>query len=172
MRGLPSCGKSTTAQKLKGKNGIVLETDEYFLSQVGENKNEYNFDEKLMPIAREWIIERYHKALAEGISPIIVDRGNSLNQLSYHLATAAIRAGYQVTFAEPESPWWTKIRELLKDKKKNQHLLLNWAKKLQHRSRNEPPYHRVALKDILRLMQYWHSDLTIEFVLKHFSDKD
>src|SRR5687768_12834933 len=35
MRGLPSCGKSTTAKKLAGDTGVICETDEYFYTQVG-----------------------------------------------------------------------------------------------------------------------------------------
>ena len=36
MRGLPCCGKSHTARKLAGDQGVVLETDEYFYHCVGD----------------------------------------------------------------------------------------------------------------------------------------
>lgn len=169
MRGLPCCGKSTTAQKLKGDHGIVLETDEYFLKHVGDDVHTYNFDKALMPKAREWIIKRYQTALEKGVSPIVLDRGNSFNQLSYDLATTALQYGYTVTFAEPDSPWWREIRQLLKNKNKNKYKLVNWAKLLEQKSREEPPYHCVAAKDILRIMQSWRDKLTIEDVLTHFS---
>ena len=52
MRGLPTCGKSHTARKLAADQGVVLETDEYFLTQVGQDptKNFYPQDRPI-PIA-------------------------------------------------------------------------------------------------------------------------
>jgi hypothetical protein len=43
MRGLPSCGKSYTAQKLCAESGVIRETDGYFYSQVGDDPHQYDF---------------------------------------------------------------------------------------------------------------------------------
>ena len=37
MRGLPACGKSHSARKLAGAEGVVLETHEFFYPQVGSD---------------------------------------------------------------------------------------------------------------------------------------
>ncbi len=41
MRGLPSCGKSYTARLLMRDGGVVLETDEYFCTQVGTDPKKF-----------------------------------------------------------------------------------------------------------------------------------
>ena len=52
MRGLPGCGKSHMARRLAGDAGIVLETDEYFYTQVGNDPTSYDYDGDLLPAAR------------------------------------------------------------------------------------------------------------------------
>ncbi len=42
MRGLPGCGKSHMANRLAGSDGVVLETDQYFYTQVGDNELSYD----------------------------------------------------------------------------------------------------------------------------------
>ncbi len=49
MRGLPACGKSFTARQLAGESGIVLETDQYFYAEVGEDPRRYDYDDELLP---------------------------------------------------------------------------------------------------------------------------
>ena len=63
MRGLPSCGKSATARTLIQSGGIVLETDEYFYTQVGDDPTHYDFSEALLPAARRWNFERFQQAV-------------------------------------------------------------------------------------------------------------
>ena len=54
MRGLPACGKSHRARRLAGADGVVLETDQYFYTQVGEDPGHYDYDKELLPRARQW----------------------------------------------------------------------------------------------------------------------
>ena len=54
MRGLPCCGKSYTAQRLRGESGCICETDQFFYTQVGDDPQRYDYDEALLPDAREW----------------------------------------------------------------------------------------------------------------------
>jgi len=62
MRGLPSCGKSYTAQKLCAESGTICETDEYFCSQVGDDPQRYDYSQDLLPEARCWNLERFMRA--------------------------------------------------------------------------------------------------------------
>ena len=43
MRGLPACGKSHRARRLAGPDGVVLETDAYFYTQVGDDPASYDY---------------------------------------------------------------------------------------------------------------------------------
>src|SRR5438105_13501535 len=103
MRGLPSCGKSTTARTLVGVTGVVLETDEYFYTQVGgDDPTRYNYRQELVPTARQWNLQRFQQAVDAGRSPIVVDRGNGLNVETQEYAVYALRHGYRVELKEPE----------------------------------------------------------------------
>ena len=106
MRGLPSCGKSHTAHKLTSNSGVVLETDQYFYTQVGDDPASYDYSAELLSVAREWNYERFQRAIAAGFSPIVVDRGNGLNPESYQYARYAVDHGYRCELKEPESEWW------------------------------------------------------------------
>ena len=41
VRGLPDCGKSHRAWRLAGTEGVVLETDQYFHTQVGDDPGSF-----------------------------------------------------------------------------------------------------------------------------------
>src|SRR5688500_11292648 len=96
MRGLPSCGKSTTAKKLAGATGVICETDEYFYTQVGDDPTKFDYRAELMEDARRWNFERFKKAIDGGVSPVIVDRGNSRSLESQQYIFYAMERGYKV----------------------------------------------------------------------------
>lgn len=52
MRGLPSCGRSTTARELAAADGVVLEFDRYFHDHVGEDSARFDWRPELRPVAR------------------------------------------------------------------------------------------------------------------------
>ncbi len=162
MRGLPSCGKSFTARRLAGSIGIVLETDQYFHTQVGDDPHKYDYDDALMPAARTWNIERFQAAIAQGVSPIVVDRGNGRNSESWQYARYAVDHGYHVELKEPESDWWQEVRVLLKYKHLTGPALDAWAEKLSQLSRQT---HRVSAKTIREWMESWKWNLTVEDIL-------
>ncbi len=116
MRGLPGCGKSYTARRLAGSDGIVCETDEYFYTQVGDDPLRYDYSEALLPAARNWNFARFCQAVDADRSPIVVDRGNGLNAETRDFAVYAVEHGYRLELREPESEWWQEIRVLLKYK--------------------------------------------------------
>ncbi len=163
MRGLPSCGKSHTARTLIASGGVVLETDEYFYTQVGADPTHFDYSEALLPSARSWNFARFQEAVARGISPIVVDRGNGLNVETQQYARYAADRGYQVQLREPDSPWWVEIRRLLEDKHANEAALRSWAGRLAEMSQAT---HRVPASTILHWMAAWRLDITVEDILR------
>jgi len=164
MRGLPSCGKSYTARKLAGHDGVICETDEYFYTQVGSDPTRFDYKADLMPAARQWNFDRFTAAVDAGRSPIIVDRGNSRCVESQRYARYALERGYRVELAEPDSPWWSEIRVLLKHKPHTLPALEQWAQRLATMSRST---HRVPASMIIDWMRKWRVDLTVQDILDY-----
>lgn len=163
MRGLPACGKSHLARRLAGTDGVVLETDAFFYTQVGDDPASYDYSDQLLPAAREWNLARFRAAVAREISRIVVDRGNGLNPETREYAAYAADHGYQVVLAEPDSPWWQELRVLLKYKQHVDGELFDaWAAKLADATRET---HRVPAATIRRWMSRWRHDITIADIL-------
>jgi hypothetical protein len=164
MRGLPATGKSHTAKKLAGEHGVICETDEFFLTQVGDDRRQFDYDESLMPTARAWNFARFERSVASGITPIVVDRGNDLSMETKRYIRYALDHGYQVEIKEPDSAWWQEIRVLLKYKSLTGPVLDQWAQELASYSRS---IHRVPVETIRRRMEKWIHGLTVEDILNY-----
>lgn len=162
MLGLPSCGKSTTAKKLVGKTGIVCETDEFFLTQVGDDPTSYDWDDDLIHEARRWNFDRYEQALTDNVFPIALDRGTRPNGYARRAAKLALKHGYRVTLAEPDSPWWHEIKVLLRYRPWTDPVLRDWADELARLSRRT---HRVPADVIYERMSDWDTDFTMDDIL-------
>ncbi len=162
MRGLPSCGKSHTSRRLAGNNGVICATDQYFYTEVGDDASSYDYDADLLARARQWNLERFQGAVDVGRFPIVVDRGNGLNQESQTYARYAFDRGYQVELCEPDSPWWQEIRVLLKYKDATREILDQWADRLAEKNRAT---HRTPAATIRRWMEKWRHDITIQDIL-------
>ncbi len=162
MRGLPSSGKSYTASQLVRKRGVICETEQYFYTEVGNDPTKFDYKPELMEIAREWNFGKFKQAIAEEISPIVVDRGNGLNQETKRYAQYAVEHSYKVELKEPDSLWWQEIRVLLKHKEYTWPILEVWAKELEKMSRST---HRVPSSVFLSRMKSWKWDLTVEDIL-------
>ena len=163
MRGLPACGKSHRARRIVGDGGVVLETDQYFYTQAGDDPGTYDYSDDLLPVARQWNFDRFCAAVAAGDSPIVVDRGNGLNAESARYAKHAVANGYGLVLAEPDSPWWQELRVLLKFKHHVHDELFDvWASKLSEATRDT---HRVPASTIRHWMSRWRYDLTVEEIL-------
>ncbi len=163
MRGLPGCGKSHRARQLAGEHGVVLETDQYFYTQVGDDPGNYSYSEELLPVARRWNFDRFRQAIAHHASPIVVDRGNGLNAETREYAALAFAQGYRVELAEPDSSWWQELRVLLKYKQHVDDKLFDaWAKQLSDATQDA---HRVPAATIRHWMSRWKHDLTVEEIL-------
>lgn len=164
MRGVPATGKSHTAKKLAGDTGVICETDEFFYTQVGNNKTQFDYDESLMSKARTWNYARFEQSLSSGASPVIVDRDNGLTLETQKYTRCAIKHGYRVEIREPESEWWQEIRVLLKYKALTGPVLDQWAEELALYSH---PIHRVPAATIRHRMENWTHGLTIQDILNY-----
>ncbi len=163
MRGLPACGKSHRARRLAGDAGVVLETDQYFYTEVGDDPGEYDYSSQLLETARQWNLDRFRQAIAQQISPIVVDRGNGLNEETQQYACYAVEHGYALELAEPDSPWWQELRVLLKYRQYVDDKLFDaWAQRLADATRDT---HRVPARTIRHWMASWRYDVNIEAIL-------
>ena len=155
MRGLPSCGKSTTSRLLAAsEGGVVYEFDSYFNTQVGDNPTEYNWSKALIPQARKWHYDRVRAAVERGLTPIVVDNNAHLNMRARDMVNHAVKHGYVVELREPDAPWWSKIVLLLDDYKTNKKELKKWAEYLSKLNKST---HRVSVKQIMRKAARWNS---------------
>ncbi len=164
MRGLPSSGKSYKARMLAGDDGIVCETDAYFVTEVGDDQSSFDFDSNLVPDSKLWNLNRFKDAVKNDCPVIVVDRGNSLSLDSKIFALYAKEFGYDIRLSEPDTPWWQEIRVLLKYKKYNKPILERWALAL---ARMNQQTHQVSAKTIFHWMGRWRYDLTVENILAY-----
>lgn len=137
MRGLPGSGKSTKAKEL-GQGGRVLGSDDFFMVD-----GEYMFDPEGLGYAHFWNQGRVEEALKQGISPVVVDNTNVQKWEMKPYVEMALKYGYDIKFAEPDTDWKFNKEELSK--------------------RNT---HNVPLKVIEDKLNRWEDDITIENVLE------
>ena len=162
MRGLPSSGKSHRAIGLAGETGVVCETDAFFRVEPAGSKGTAGSGSEAMAEARHWNLARFARALEEGVSPIVVDRGNGLSPETARYATLALEKGYRVELREPDSPWWQEIRVLLKYREFTEPVLEVWAERLAQLSEGS---HRISAETIRAHMRSWRHDLRVEEII-------
>ncbi len=154
MRGLPSCGKSYTSKKLVGEDGIRIEFDEFFYTQVGDDPTRYNWSKDFLAQARKWNFQRIRDAVDARFLRIVLDSDNSNCDYTRQFVGYAMDRGYCIEFAEPTSHWWQSIKKLLADKTTNAQALQNWAQKLTVMSKRT---HRVPLTDFQHRISKWEN---------------
>ena len=108
MRGCPGSGKSTLATELKGRNGRVFSTDDFFVQSDGE----YVFDPKKVATYHQRNQERARKAISEGVSPVVIDNTNTTYWEMRPYVETGLRHGYRIEFVEPSTPWKYDTSEL------------------------------------------------------------
>lgn len=162
MRGLPSSGKSHLARRLVGDSGVLLETDQFFYRENTDGSRSFHYSEERLPAARQWIFQTFRQAIAAGRSPIVLDRGNGLNEETRRFAQYAVNQSYRVELKEPDSAWWLEIKELMRCRPETNPLLEQWAVRLSQMSRET---HRVPLDTIQHWMSNWRVDLTVAEIL-------
>jgi predicted kinase len=135
MRGISGSGKSTKAKQL-AIGGVVLGSDEFW-------GPDYDFDKTQIGEAHRWNQDRVRTALEEGASPVVVDNTNvSLYEFRPYVEMA-LEHGYDIEYAEPDTPWKFDAEELAK---RNQH--------------DTPP------EVIQDMIDRWDSNFSTEDVLK------
>lgn len=156
-------GKSHKAQQLAGPDGVVLETEQSLYTEVEFDQRSDDYDSALLPAARQWNVVRFCRAVEEGDSPIVVDRGNGLNAETKRYTARASADGYVVELVEPDSSWWFELRVLLKCREYVDNRLFNaWAVQLSDAAKET---HRVLVATIRYWMSRWRHDLTVEEIL-------
>ena len=143
IRGISGSGKSTLANDL-GKDGVVFSTDDYWY----DDKGNYNFDPKKLPIAHKWNQDRTEEALKQGISPVVVDNTHIKLWEARRSVELAQQYGYEVKFAKPD--WNT---ELYNDGKWNFDFL---------KGRN---IHNVPDQKLQKMINDFEYDPTVEKIL-------
>ena len=166
LRGLPGSGKSHTAKRLARPNGVICETDSYFEKQIG-NETIYDYDESLFEEARRVNFEKYCHAIDQGVSRIVVDRGNGLNRETCIYVDYAIDHDYELELKEPDSLWWREMQTLLRYRPHTDNVLQEWAKAL---TKINQQTHQVPLETIKDWMDSWIPDLTIDEIIR-FAEK-
>nr|XP_053629872.1 uncharacterized protein LOC128686800 isoform X1 [Cherax quadricarinatus] len=110
MRGLPGSGKSTLAKEIKGKNGVILSTDDFFFSKKGK----YNYDPSRISEAHQWNKHRAAQRLQDGKTPIIIDNTNLQAWEMKPYVKLALQYGYEVDILDADAPWKNNLKELAK----------------------------------------------------------
>jgi len=114
LRGLPGCGKSSLAKKMKEEEGAVVFNNDSLLIHNGVYKwtEEGAYEAHCV---NQWLMS---KAMREGVPLIVLD---NTNLLPYHCTThvrLAKRFGYSFNVIEVDTPWALDVEELAR---KNQH---------------------------------------------------
>uniref|UniRef100_A0A7S3N2P0 ATP-binding protein n=1 Tax=Euplotes harpa TaxID=151035 RepID=A0A7S3N2P0_9SPIT len=94
MRGVPGSGKSTVAKRIKGEEGVVHTTDNYFLNENGE----YVFDRDLLAENHKKNFQAFCKSIDEGVESVIVDNTNTTEREYKRYQEYATEHGYVVSF--------------------------------------------------------------------------
>lgn len=147
LRGVSGSGKSTKAKEL-GVGGIILGSDDFF-------GHEYVFDAKLLVEAHKWNQGRVRDSIRAGVSPIVVDNTNVRFWEMKPYVELALAAGYEVKFAEPDSPQWKKFHNNMSDNELN-----DLAVELAFLNK-----HGVPLSTIKSKLAQWEHSATIDAVL-------
>lgn len=121
MRGVPGSGKSTKAKELQAKGGgQIFSTDDYPGLYSNDPDGKVNFhgmegpegEPPMIAKAHAWNQERADKAMAAGVSPVIIDNTNVKMYEAKPYYLMAQRHGYAVAIEQPETPWKFDLQEL------------------------------------------------------------
>lgn len=95
MRGLPGSGKSTYLKE-NYPGAVVCSADNYFIVRTEDGGEFYDFEPRLLPEAHKSCMQKFLRAVTEGVSTVAVDNTNvRVWEASpyYQVATAM---GYEV----------------------------------------------------------------------------
>ncbi|MBS1722634.1 MAG: ATP-binding protein [Armatimonadetes bacterium] len=134
LRGLPGSGKSTLAAEYPKDH--VFSTDAFW----GPN---YDYDRERLREAHLWNQERARNAMAQGVTPVVIDNTNvTFGQMRAYVEMA-VQYGYSVEFRETQTPWRFDAAEL-----------------------ERRTVHGVPLEIIEQMLVSWQKEPTVEKVLQ------
>jgi hypothetical protein len=163
--GLHGVGKTTFGRKrATEENGVCLSFDDFFYNIIDpQNPDIYSFRPNRVRSAIRWFWLQLKMLCETSVSPIYIDQ---LNYWSEHtIKTAGFlehRYDYEVELVEPDSPMWTDIKPLLKDKEKHKQELKLWA---LHIANASPHY--VTFEKVMKDIENW-KEFTIDDLLKEY----
>ena len=147
MRGCPGSGKSILATELKGRNGRVFSTDDFFVQSDGE----YVFDPKKVAAFHKRNQERAREAISESVSPVVIDNTNTTYWEMRPYVETGLRHGYRIEFVEPTTPWKYDTCELSRRNSHgvNEETIKRMLKRFQKNPTVESVIGKAALRKIL-----------------------
>ena len=153
MRGLPGCGKSHTAKKIAGADGVVCEVDAWFEDSEGV----FRYKKQDVEFARGSARARARAAMRDNVCAIVADRGCGDGKESRRYVKLAKKYGYKIVYQEPDSPHWRAIKIQLENETPDWNELRRWSDVLATLNR-----HNVSSENIYKRMQRWKptSELT------------
>ncbi|XP_065669233.1 NEDD4-binding protein 2 isoform X3 [Hydra vulgaris] len=143
MRGLPGAGKSTKARQLRGANGVLYSTDDFFF--INER---YKYDSTQISDAHEWNQKRTKEGMKMKISPIIIDNTNMMAWEMKPYVAMALTHDYDIFIIEPDTPWAWNPSELA--------------------DRNA---HGVPKEKIEQMKERYEKNVTVDSIIKNFNLK-
>lgn len=158
MRGPTACGKSTTARRLAGGDGVICETDAFFRDEAGGRP----YEAARRREAQAWNLARFKAAVDAGVPLVVVDRRHATAHAASPYATYAAERGYAIELREPDSPQWAAIRPLLADPGRHAAALIAWARRLAELSAEVHGVDEVLIRSQLL---NWRLELTVEEIL-------
>jgi predicted kinase len=150
MRGVSGSGKSTQARTL-GAGGVVLSTDDFFMQE-----GRYVYDSSQIVRAHQWNQQRSEEAMWRGISPIVIDNTMVKAWEGKPYVEQALRYGYQIKIAEPDSPQWKKFKPGLSDEE-----LALLAQELGQKNT-----HGVPPETIGRMLRGWEPGIRVTDIMR------
>ena len=153
MRGLPGCGKSFTAKKIAGKDGVVCEVDAWFEDSEGA----FRYKKQDVEFARASARARAREAMRDSVSAIVADRSCTDGKETKRYTELAKKYKYKIVYQEPDSPHWRAIKKQLESKTPDWNELRKWADVLAALNQ-----HNVPSENIYKRMKRWipTADLT------------
>lgn len=134
MRGFPGSGKSTKVAQLLakhgGSDGHVVSIDHRWMPDTRKRRvsgdyvspeeeheeyirNHPGPDQSKMMSAIKQTHQEFFQLVDNGVTPIIVDDTNIQKEFMRPYADYADKAGYEITVATPETPWWKEFEARL-----------------------------------------------------------
>lgn len=159
MKSVSGCGKSHEALRLAGGDrSKIFSADDFF-------GPDYNFDENQLYPAHKDCQRRAAKAMAAGITPVIIDNTNLRIREVIPYVVEGFWYDYHMEIVEPKSLWWLKVVKPACISKEEM-AVMRAAEILVEKN-----VHKVPYSVIVKMINRWQ-DYTISMVLDRIFGPD